>query len=77
VATGTFPVDQSKENDMSTEPFVVGQHLRHARRGEVVFEGMDDADPSGATAWVRFDDGESGMVSTHLLAPAAGLDGDK
>jgi phage portal protein BeeE/GNAT superfamily N-acetyltransferase len=49
-------------------PFVEGQTVQHSNRGPVTFLFPDDADPTGKTVWVRFDDGNEGMVSTHMLS---------
>jgi hypothetical protein len=50
-----------------SEQHTQGQRLIHKNRGACTFIEKDSADPSGATAWVRFDDDEECMVSTELL----------
>lgn len=57
--------------DKTKKGFQRGDELTHRERGACEFLELDSADPSGATAWVRFDDDEECMVSTSLLEPLA------
>lgn len=58
-----------EENADMTQPFPIGSEVTHRHRGRCVFQGLDKADPSGATSWVYFieDDSEE-MVSTVFLS---------
>lgn len=52
-----------------TQPFPIGSKVEHRHRGACIFQGLDDADSSGATSWVYFieEDSEE-MVSTVFLS---------
>lgn len=56
---------------MTTDDLTPGTRVHHRTRDEHgVFVDFDDADPSGATAWIDFGDDEIVMVSTYLLDAA-------
>lgn len=44
-------------------------YYHRGRREDVVYLRADEADPSGATVWVRTSDDDEVMVSRHLLEP--------
>lgn len=51
-------------------PFQNGDAVNHSNRGPCVFIELDAADPSGDTAWVKFEaEDEECMVTTSLLLP--------
>lgn len=53
---------------MTSGDLTPGETYYHrGRREDVVYLGVDEADPSGATVWVRTSDGDEVMVSKHLL----------
>lgn len=59
---------QLRARELDSATFQRGQRTVHSRRGPCTFVELDAADPSGATAWVRFDElDEECMVSTVLL----------
>lgn len=45
-----------------------GDRVHHRGRDQDgTYKGSDEADPSGATVWVEFNNGDLVMVSRHLL----------